>query len=265
MTPPWRWGVAVIVVAIAATAPTAARADLLPPPGPWPAPVVGATNPLAGTPFVYNGGYATQNAAARVWLAVGGSRRTSMTRPVGARTVVRGRLVNRDNLRGISGAAVQLAAQPITGGEWFLVDVARTNSTGRFRAVLPAGPTCRVAALYWPAATSATPVYSRRLVVRARARVYLKTSLLRGHRIVYRGRVSGAPIPDGGLVVAAQVRNGPVWATVKLVRTFASGRFVARYRFKYGGRRFHVRALVPAQPAWPLYSGRSLTQRVTSR
>jgi len=89
--------------------------------------------------------------------------------------------------------------------------------------------------------------------------------MLKRHAILYRGRVSGAPIPPGGLVVAAQVRNGRVWTTVRIVRTQPSGRFVARYRFKYGDRRYQVRALVPAQPSWPLYSGPSQSHRVRSR
>ena len=119
--------------------------------------------------------------------------------------------------------------------------------------------------LYWPDVNAGGPVFSRRLLVRASARVYLKTSMLRRRRIVFRGRVSGAPIPAGGVLVAAQVRNGRNWATVRLVRTLPSGRFVARYRFKFAARRFRVRALVPAQPAWPLYSGHSHSRRVTSR
>jgi hypothetical protein len=266
MTPTIARALALIsTAAIVASAPAATHAKLLPPPGPWPAPVVDATNPLTGSPLVVNGAYATLNATLRVWLQAGSAHRSALTRAFGARTVVRGRLRNRDNRRSISGAIVQLAVQDVRGSDWRLVGFARTSRTGRFRVVLPPGPTRRVAVLYWPAVDIPRPVFSRRLLVRTSARVYLKTTMLRGRRIVYRGRVSGATIPPGGLVVAAQVRNGPSWATVRLVRTRDSGRFVARYRFKYAGRRFRVRALVPSQPAWPLYSGHSHAQRVRSR
>ncbi len=266
MTPNTRRALALIAAAAPFLAAPAGQASvLLPPPGPWPAPVIGATNPLTGTPWLFNGGYATPNASLRVWLPYGRSRRAAITRVIGGKTVVRGRLRNRDNRRSISGALVQLAAQPVHATNWYLAAVARTNRKGRFRAVLPGGPTRRVAVLYWPLASSPAPVFSRRLLVRAKARVYLTARMLHGRRIVYRGRVSGAPIPPGGLVVAAQVKNGRSWVTVRLVRTMPSGRFGARYRFAYAGRRYRVRALVPSQPAWPLYTGHSTSQRLTSR
>jgi hypothetical protein len=257
--------VTVLAVMTASAVPAAAHAALIAPPGPWPTTIAGATNPLAGTPFSENGGYATPNASLRVWLARGHSHLASIRRSIGGRVVVRGQLRNRDNRRSISGATVQLTAQAGQGGDWAVVGAARTNRRGAFRAALPVGGSHRVAALYWPGAAAAAPVFSRRLLVRATARVFLKTTMLKGHVILYRGRVSGAPIPDGGLVLAAEVRNGSVWNTVRIVRTRASGRFVARYRFKYGGRRFTVRALVPAQPSWPFYSGHSQLQRVRSR
>jgi hypothetical protein len=257
--------VATVTVALLAAVPATAHAALLAPPGPWPVPVAGAGNPLVGSAFVFNGGHATQNASLRVWLRRGAARSPAVTRAIGAKIVVRGRLRNRDTRRSISGAALQLVAQNADGGDWSLVGGAFTNRRGEFHADLPPGSTRRVAVLYWPTVSDAAPVASRRLLVRASARVYLKTSMLARHGIVYRGRVSGAPIPAGGLVVAAQVRNGRAWATVRLVRTLPSGRFVARYRFKYGNRRYQVRALVPAQPAWPLYSGHSQPERVLTR
>ncbi|MCA1679915.1 MAG: hypothetical protein LC777_13695 [Actinobacteria bacterium] len=248
-----------------AALPTAAHGSLVAPPGPWPTTVVGATSPLTVTPFVFNGAHATANASLRVWLPHRRAHRVAITRQVGRRIVVRGRLRNRDTHRSISTAALQLAAQDAAGGDWQLIGMVLTNRRGRFRAVLPPGPSRRIAVLYWPDVNAPGPVFSRRLLVRASARVYLKTVMLKRHRIVFRGRVSGAPIPAGGLVVAAQVRNGRAWATVRLVRTLPSGRFVARYRFKYGDRRYQVRALAPAQPAWPLYSGPSQPRRVRSR
>jgi hypothetical protein len=255
---------ALATTATAITAPSA-HAQLLPPPGPWPAPVAGAANPLTGTPLTVNGDHATTDASLHVWLPFHRSRRAAITRTIGGRTVIRGRLRNRDDQHSISGAALQIAAQLVDRGDWFIAGVVRTNRRGEFRAVLPTGLTHRIAALYWPIATSTEPVYSRRLLVRASARVRLKTSTLRGRRIIYRGHVVGAPIPPGGLVVAAQVRNGRSWATVRIVRTLASGRFTARYRFKHPRRRYQVRALVPAQPSWPLYSGHSQPRHVRTR
>lgn len=253
---------AITTTTVAAPA-ASADGELLAPPGPWPAAVSGASNPLKGTQYTSNGAVASPSATLRIWLAGG---RSALTLPADARTVLRGRL--RDPTSGwpVSGAIVQLAAHDATdGGDWYLTGVAQTNHNGQFRTVLPTGPTRRIAAVYWPTIDAPLPVFSRRLLVRASARVTLRTTMLTGRRIVYRGRVSGAPIPAGGLLVAAQVKNGRSWATVALPRTDEFGTFTARYRFKHPGRRFRVRVSVPSQPAWALYGGHSPTRTVTSR
>jgi len=240
------------------------EAKLLPPPGPWPAPVVGATNPLLGSPFGANGGHASANVSLRVWLPSGRQRRAAITRPIGWGTVVRGRLRDRISGRSIGGATLQLAAQNVDGGDWYLAGIARTNRKGRFRALLPPGPTRRSAILYWPFVDSPGPLYSRRLLVRASARVYLKTTA-RGRSVLFRGKVSGDAIPPGGVLVAAQVRNAGAWVSVRLVRTKPDGSFRARYRFKYRNRRFVVRATAPSQPDWALYSGSSRQRTIRTR
>lgn len=255
---------AAAAAAIAAVGQPSAEAKLLSPAGPWPAPVVGATNPLLGSPFIFNGGHASANTSLQVWLPYGRQRRSALTRTIGGRTVIRGRLRDRTSRHSISGATLQIAAQNVDGGDWYLTGIARTSRKGRFKAILPPGPTRRVGVLYWPFVTSPGPVYSKRLLVRASARVYLKTTT-RGRSVLFRGRVSGGPIPAGGLLVAAQVRNGGSWISVRLVRSQLSGRFRARYRFKFRNRSFAVRASVPAQPGWPLYTGSSQVKRVRTR
>jgi len=255
---------AVAAVLVALWPATPSNAGLLPPPGLWPAPVVGATNPLAGTTLAANGDPASADVALGVWLPSGHRRRAAITRTMGEPAVVRGRLRDRMSRRSIRGATVQLAAQNAGGGDWYLAGVTSTNSKGGFKAVLPPGPTRRVAILYWPFVNSPAPVYSRRLLVRSAGRVYLKT-IVRGRSVIFTGRVSGDVIPPGGLLVAAQVRNGGAWVSVRLVRTQPSGRFRARYRFKYGNRRFLVRATAPSQPGWPLYSGSSRPQTIRTR
>jgi hypothetical protein len=260
-----RAAAAAVVLAGLWAAPAATTdAKLLPPPGPWPAPVVGATNPLLGSPFNANGGYASANMSLRTWLPSGRHRREAITRTIGWGTVVRGRLRDRISRRSISGATVQLAAQNVDGGEWYLAGVARTDRKGRFRVLLPPGPTRRIGIVYWPFADSVEPVYSRRMLVRTAGRVDLRTTA-RGRSVVFRGTVSGAPIPSGGLLVAAQVKNGAAWVTVRLVRTSPGGRFRARYRFKYRNRTFVVRATAPSQPGWPLYGGSSRAHRIRTR
>ena len=127
--------------------------------------------------------------------------RSALTLPADAQVVLRGQLRDPTSRWPGSGAIVQLAANE--GGDWYQTGVAQTNHNGQFRTALPAEPTRRIAAVYWPTIDAQLPVFSRRLLVRASGRVTLRTTMLTGQRIVYRGRVSGAPIPAGGLLVAA--------------------------------------------------------------
>lgn len=256
---------ATTIAAVAVIAPSA-HSGLVPPAPPWPTAVTGAVNPLVGTPSVLNGGQATVNARLRVWLPVGRQRRLSITRVSGGRTVIRGELRNRDTRRAIGGAIVTLAAQSVYGGDWLAIGNAPTNRKGTFRTVLPpGGGTRRVAVLYWPAVTSPTPLYSRRLLVRASGRVYLARPQSTAKRSLrFDGRVSGAPVPPTGLLVALQVRNRlGNWVTARLARTNADGRYRVRYRFAPG--KLTIRVSAPAQTGWPLFGGQSQSRRVRVR
>lgn len=244
--------------------PSPAAADLLPPAGPWPVAVPSAPNPLAGTPFPVNGANATANARLSAYLPVGRrGRRTTLTRVIGGRTVIRGTLRNADIHKRIRGAVLLLVAQNVYTGAWSKVANVRTGRTGRYRAVLPAGLTRRAALLYWPAAASPTPVASRRVTVKTSARVRL-SARRRGSLVRFIGKVSGWPMPPGGLRVQVQVRNSDGWVTLRLPRTTPTGRFRASYRFR-NGRRYRVRAVVPAQAGWPLYRGASRARTIRPR
>jgi hypothetical protein len=189
-------------------AASAAAASLVPPVGPWPAPVTGAANPLAGSVYVLNGAQATANARLRIWLPVSGSARVAITRPVGDRTVVRGDLRNRDTRRAISGATLALVAEDVHAGQWVAIGNVQTSRRGRFRAVLPVTARhLRVAVVYYPAVTSTLPVYSRRVLVRSSARVWLGRPHRVRRTVRFHGRVTGGPVPVDGLLVALQVRN----------------------------------------------------------
>jgi hypothetical protein len=249
---------ALVCTAALAAAPAAA-AGLIPPAGPWPAPVIGAANPLSGTPFVLNGVRATASARLRIWLVAGRRTPTAISRRAGDRTVVRGQLRNRDTPRAISGATLTLVAEDVYAAQWVAIGDVRTSRRGRFRAVLPATARhLRVAVIYYPAVTSTVPIYSRRLLVRTSARVWLAAPHRERRTVRFHGRVSGRPAPAGGLLVALQVRNRfGRWVTARLVRTRPDGRYRFAYRFPRSGR-LTVRVLVPGrQPGWPLYAGAS--------
>jgi hypothetical protein len=263
--------VPLIVLALAssvaiAPSPTAA-AGLIPAPGPWPAPIAGAANPLTGTPNALNGASATPNAQLRVWLVVGGRTRTAIIRRLGDRTVVRGELRDRDTHRAISGATLTLVAQDVYFGQWVAVGNVRTSRRGQFRAVLPeTARHLRVAVIYYPAVTSALPIFSRRLLIRTGSRVWLAKPHGERRAVRFCGRVGGGPVPASGLLVALQVRNSfGRWVTARLVRTRPDGRYRVGYRFPRGGR-LTVRVLAPGrQPGWPLYAGASAPVRIRLR
>jgi hypothetical protein len=251
--------IALAFVSTAAIAPAPAAAGLIPAAGAWPAPITGAGSPLTGTPYVLNGAHATANARLGIWLSVGGKTGTAITRRVSERTMVGGELVNRDTYRAITGAAVTLVAEDVYVGQWVAIGSLRTDRDGRFRAVLPATARhLRVAVIYYPFVTSTMPMYSRRVLVRAGARVWLAKPRGSRRAVGFHGRVGGAPVPAGGLLVALQVRNGfGRWVTARLARTLPDGRYRIGYRFPRRGR-LAVRVLVPGrQPGWPLYAGAS--------
>jgi hypothetical protein len=264
--------VPLIVLALASFATIgggpAAAAGLIPATGPWPAPVVGAANPLTGTPYALNGANATPNAQLRLWLVFdGGRRRTAITRRSSDRTVVRGELRNRDTRRAIRGATLTLVAEDVYLSQWVAVGNLRTSRRGRFRAVLPkTARHLRVAVIYYPVVTSALPIFSRRLLIRTSSRVWLAKPHGERRAIRFHGRVSGGSMPASGLLVALQVRNGfGRWVTARLVRTRPDGRYRFGYRFPRGGR-LTVRVLAPGrQPDWPLYAGASAPARIRLR
>jgi hypothetical protein len=259
-----------IVLALAGSAAIAASpaaaGGLIPAAGPWPAPIAGAANPLIGTPHALNGANASPNAQLRVWLDVGGRTRTEITRRSSDRTMVRGELRNRDTRRAISGASLTLVAEDVYLGQWVAVGNLRTSRRGRFRAVLPeTARHLRTAVIYYPV-TSALPIFSRRLLIRAGSRVWLAKPHGERRTIRFHGRVSGRPVPASGLLVALQVRNSfGRWVTARLVRTRPDGRYRVGYRFPRGGR-LTVRVLAPGrQPDWPLYAGASAPARIRLR
>jgi hypothetical protein len=254
--------------AIGLLAPAAASAALIPPPGPWPTDIAGATNPLAGTPSPFNGAGAGANADLDVWFRSGHQRRNSLTVTVGRDLIVRGHLSNRDTRHSIAGATVTLAAQNVYAPEWTLLTNLVTDRKGNFAAQVGPGYHRRLAAIYYPEANTASPVFSRRLLVRANSRVTLARPFHRRRAYRFDGQVSGGdylPVPTSGLLIALQVRNRTGnWITARIAKTTVSGRFRIRYTFPTAAR-LTVRVLVPAQNGWALYAGHSPDRRIHPR
>ena len=96
-------------------------------------------------------------------------------------------------------------------------------------------------------------------------------ALRTGEAVRFSGRVRtlGAPLPRRGKLVAIQYYESAAkrWRPVLVTRTDHSGRFHARYRFRYisGSARIRLRAAALAEERWPYAPGasRPVTVRVT--
>ena len=165
------------------------------PPGPWPTDIVGAANPLAGTPFLINGANATGNADLRIWLPAGRRRLTTLTTTATKNVVVEGRLASRDNRGAIVGATVTVVTQNVHAPEWTPVINLVTDAQGRFAARVGAGYHRRFAVIYYPAVTSVSPLYSRRVLVRTRSSVKLARPYHKGRSYRFDGSVSAGFFP----------------------------------------------------------------------
>jgi hypothetical protein len=263
----WALSSSVLALALVAVVPVPASAGLIPPPGMWPTNVTGATNPLVGTPFAFNGGHATPNAELRVWLPSRGRRVSALTRTVGYQTRLEGRLRNRDDRHSIAGATLTIAQQDVYRPDWTAIGNVQTDRRGYFRASIPAGYHRRIAVLYYPAVSSPSPVFSRRLLLRAKSRVALARPFRAGRSYRFDGQVTAlnVPPPSAGLLIALQVRNrSGHWITARLRRTTPSGRFRIRYKFPSAGA-LRVRVFAPAQSGWPFYAGASGVRVVRPR
>jgi hypothetical protein len=78
-------------------------------------------------------------------------------------------------------------------------------------------------------------------------------------RLSGRVRTRGAPVPRRGKLVAIQYYESEsrLWRPVLVTRSDHSGRFRARYRFRYitGTARIRLRAVVLAEERWPYAPG----------
>ena len=146
------------------------------------------------------------------------------------------------------------------------VDTVRTGSHGGFRLALPAGPSRRI-----------TVSFARRRRARRLAPAGPGAAgARRASRSTPRRRPcapasrcasgagcgpAGAPLPRRGKLVAIQYYETAArrWRPVLVTRSDHSGRFRARYRFRYisGTARIRLRAVALAEERWPYAPGAS--------
>ncbi|MBB4662527.1 hypothetical protein [Conexibacter arvalis] len=226
--------------------------------GPSPGGVDGLRNPIAE-----QGGHAPNgdgaSAQARVTLRVrlaGGGTATRARGRHARRWTITGRVTDAAG-RGIADARLNLVAR-ILNRRWKASGLVRTGDDGRFSHTLKAGPSRQVRVTYYPFADSRAFRASNVVLIESLAPLTVRVNRTRvagGGTVSIAGRVAGAPIPRGGLLVTLQGhQKGWGWRTFRTVRTTRSGRWKTRYSFRSRSGRFAFRAIVPRQAGYPFAS-----------
>jgi hypothetical protein len=204
------------------------------------------------------------------WHRRRGSR---VTVPFGAEAALSGRLLDADGA-GLAGREVRIVSRPSRGA---LVppriDTVGTGSHGGFRLTLPPGPSRRIT-VGFPGEPGLADARRAALALRVRGGIVLSvvpTTLHTGQSVRLAGRVRdrAAPLPRRGKLVAIQYYEAEArrWGPVLVTRSDHSGRFHARYRFRYvtGTAKIRLRAVALAEERWPYVPGasRPVTVRVS--
>ncbi len=177
--------------------------------------------------------------------------------------VVSGRLTESSGAP-IGGAAIQVLSTPaFQGARTGLLTSVRTSADGAFRVRLPASlPSTRLTFAYAANPVQATPSVTAQLTLAVPARVSLKVTPRVSHvggTIVFKGALSGRPLPSGGKQVILEARTlRGTWRQFQVLSTAAHGRFRASYRFRLAGPiDYQFRAVCPHEADYPYGAGSS--------
>lgn len=208
-------------------------------------------------------------------LRGGAGRGDALTVQFGAPALLSGRLTRADGV-GIAGRALRVVAHPSRGALAPTTSVTvETGARGGFELRMPPGTSRRVTVTF-PGEVGLEPASREALELRVRSGATLRVvprELANGETVRLSGRVRsrGAPIPRRGKLVSIQYLETATkrWRPVLVTRTDHSGRFRARYRFRYvtDGASIRLRAAVLPEERWPyvLGSSRSVTIHVSGR
>jgi hypothetical protein len=199
----------------------------------------------------------------------------ALTIPFGAPALLNGRLTRADGA-GIAARELRVVARPSRGA---LAPLAASTLTsgerGGFVLRLEPGPSRRIAVSFRGDA-GLQEATRPSLELRVRAGISLSAaplSLKNGQAVRLSGRVRarGAAVPRRGKLVAIQYLEAATgrWRPVLVTRSDHSGRFHARYRFRYvsGAASIRLRATALAEERWPYAPGssRPVTLSVSGR
>jgi hypothetical protein len=200
-------------------------------------------------------------------------RGPSVTVPFGAGAMLSGRLLTAKGA-GLAGRWLRVVSRPSRGALTpRRVETIQTGRRGGFKLALPAGPSRRITVVF-PGGPGLAAARRPALALRVRGAAILSAApraLRTGQSVRLWGRVRdrGAPLPRRGKLVAIQYYETEAhrWRPVLVTRSDHSGRFRARYRFRYvtGVARVRLRAVALAEERWPYAPGasRPVTVRVS--
>jgi hypothetical protein len=190
---------------------------------------------------------------------------SSVTVPFGAGAALSGRLLNADGA-GLANRELRVVSRPSHGAlAPGRVETIETGEHGGFKLALQAGPSRRLTVVF-PGGVGLDAARRPALALRVRGAASLSAaprSLRTGQSVRLWGRVRtrGAPLPRRGKLVAIQYfeNEARLWRPVLVTRSDHSGRFHARYRFRYitGTARIRLRAVALAEERWPYAPGAS--------
>ncbi|MGA9284400.1 MAG: hypothetical protein WBV85_03065 [Solirubrobacteraceae bacterium] len=202
------------------------------------------------------------------WAATAKAARVSA---YGHSQVVAGRLTGALGAP-IGGASVQVLSTPaFQGARTTALMSVRTAGDGSFRLRLPASlPSTRLTFAYAAGQGQAAPTVTAQLTLAVPAKVSLKVAPRVSHvggTIVFKGALSGGPLPPGGkqVILEARTVHGP-WRQFQVLSTATKGRFKASYRFRLGGPiDYQFKAVCPHEADFPYGAGASPTVLVHER
>jgi hypothetical protein len=200
----------------------------------------------------------------------GGTRKARVLSSFGGTRTLTGRLTTTSGVP-IVGATIDLRAMPdYAGARPVAMTSPLTDANGRFGVRVRATSSRTLRFDYRAHTGDALPAATRTLKLGTRVGIVLKvhphtTSV--GRSILFRGRVRGGPIPREGKQLVLEARSpGSGWIEFKVVRTDASGRYHASYRFKFPGpARYGFRARSEAESDFPFAAGASNVVGVRER
>ena len=192
-------------------------------------------------------------------------RGQGVTVPFGAGAMLSGRLLSAAGA-GLAGRRLRVVSRPSHGAlAGRRIEIVDTGPHGGFRLALRSGPSRRLT-VGFAGERGLDAVRRAGLSLRVRGGAIFAAaprSLHNGQSVRLWGRVRtrGAPIPRRGKLVAIQYyeSDSRLWRPVLVTRSDHSGRFRARYRFRYvtGAARIRLRAVALAEERWPYAPGAS--------